>query len=120
MQKRNKSRTQEWLVKHYGRSAPTKTTICRWFSEFKYSHTSTNDATLSGLPTAALIPETTKEIYHIVLDDPKSESGGDSWHRKDVGRMCEKYFAWIFKNEIALSKMDTSFTNKRRKIATCL
>lgn len=49
-------------------SAPSKT-ICWWFSEFRYAHTSTDDDALSGHPIEISTPTSTKEIYCTILDD---------------------------------------------------
>lgn len=71
LMKKNTVQTQEWLEKHYGTSAPSKTTICRWFSEFKSGRTNTEDAERSGRPIEATTPENIKKVHRIVLDDRK-------------------------------------------------
>lgn len=51
---------------------------------------------------------------------PQNESEGDSWHRKDINRMSEKYFTWSFSYEKAFSRceLDAVFSNNRLKKAT--
>ncbi|KYN06861.1 hypothetical protein ALC62_02182, partial [Cyphomyrmex costatus] len=59
----------QWLQKCYPTSAPSRTTVYRWFSEFKMSHTSTEDASRSGRPKEAT--EIVKQVHRIVLNDRK-------------------------------------------------
>ena len=68
---KNTFQAQIWLEKNYGKSAPSKATICRWFSEFKQGRRNTSDATPSGRPIEASIPENIKKIHRIVLNDRK-------------------------------------------------
>ena len=49
---------QQWLEKCYGDSAPSKTTICWWYAEFKRGRTDTEDAERSGRPNEVVTPET--------------------------------------------------------------
>lgn len=71
LMKKNTAQTQRWLEECYGEAAPSKTTICRWFSEFKCGRTSTSDAARSGRPLEASTPENIKRIHRIILDDSK-------------------------------------------------
>jgi len=68
---KNIAQAQQWLEKRYKKSAPSKTTICRWFAEFKRGRTDTNDAERFGRPNEAVTPENIKKIHKIVLDDRK-------------------------------------------------
>ena len=63
--------TRIWLEKNYGKSAPSKATICGWFNEFKQRRRDTSDATRSGRPIEASIPENIKKLHRIVLNDRK-------------------------------------------------
>ncbi|EGI59205.1 Histone-lysine N-methyltransferase SETMAR, partial [Acromyrmex echinatior] len=52
-------------------SAPSRTTVYRWFSEFKMGRTSTEDAPRSGRPKEATNAEIVKQVHRIVLSDRK-------------------------------------------------
>ena len=62
---------QKWLEKCYGDSAPSKTTICRWYAEFKRARTDTEDAERSGRPNEVVTPETIKKVHQIVFENRK-------------------------------------------------
>ena len=62
---------QQWLEKYYGDSAPSKTTICRWYAEFKRGRTDTEDAERSGRPNEVVTPETIKKVRQIVFENHK-------------------------------------------------
>ncbi|KAM8718869.1 hypothetical protein ACLKA7_001561 [Drosophila subpalustris] len=57
------------LDKHYGVSAPGKSTICDWYSNFKRGRTSTEDSKRSGRPKEVIIPEIIRQVRQIVLTD---------------------------------------------------
>ncbi|EGI60687.1 Histone-lysine N-methyltransferase SETMAR, partial [Acromyrmex echinatior] len=61
----------KWLQKCYPTSAPSRTTVYRWFSEFKMSRTSTEDAPRSGRPKEATNAKIAKQVHRIVLSDRK-------------------------------------------------
>ena len=61
----------KWLQKCYPTSAPSRTTVYRWFSEFKMGRTSTEDAPRSGRPKEATNAEIAKQVHRIVLSDRK-------------------------------------------------
>lgn len=61
----------DWLQKCYPTSAPSRTTVYRWFSEFKMGRTSTDDAPRSGRPKEATNAEIVKQVHRIVLNDRK-------------------------------------------------
>ena len=63
--------SQQWLEKFYGDSAPSKTTICRWYAEFKRGRTDTEDAERSGRPNEAVTPETINKVHQIVFENRK-------------------------------------------------
>ena len=69
--KLNTVQAQQWLEKCYPDSAPSKTTICRWYADFKRGRTDTNDAERSGRPNEAVIPENMKKILKVVMDNRK-------------------------------------------------
>ncbi|KAG5312438.1 SETMR methyltransferase, partial [Acromyrmex insinuator] len=52
-------------------SAPSRTTVYRWFSEFKMGHTSTEDVPRSGRAKEATNAEIAKQVHRIVLNDRK-------------------------------------------------
>ena len=62
---------QQWLAKCYGDSAPSKTTIFRWYPEFKRGRTDTEDAERSGRPHEVVTPETIKKVHQIVFENRK-------------------------------------------------
>ena len=68
---KNIVQVQQWLEKCYPDCAPSKTTICRWYADFKRSRTDTNDAERSGRPNEAVTPENIKQVLKIVMDDRK-------------------------------------------------
>ncbi|EGI61183.1 PREDICTED: histone-lysine N-methyltransferase SETMAR-like [Acromyrmex echinatior] len=61
----------KWLQKCYPTSAPSRTTVYRWFSEFKMDRTSTEGAPRSGRPKEATNEEIAKQVHRIVLSDRK-------------------------------------------------
>ena len=54
---KNIVQAQAWLEKYYPNSAPSKTTIKRWFADFKHGRTDTDDAKRTGRPNEAVISE---------------------------------------------------------------
>ena len=56
---------------YYGDSAPSKTTICRWYAELKRGRTDTEDAERSGSTNEVLTPETIKKVHQIVSENRK-------------------------------------------------
>ena len=62
---------QHWLEKCYRDTAPSKTTICRWYAEFKRGRTDTEDAEGSGRPNEVVTPETIKKVHQIVSENRK-------------------------------------------------
>ena len=51
--------------------APSKTTICRWYAEFKRGRTDSEDAERSGRPNEVVTPETIKKVHQIVFENHK-------------------------------------------------
>ena len=68
---KNTVQAQQWLEKCYPDCAPSKTTICRWYADFKRSRTDTNDGERSGRPNEAVTPENIKHVLKIVMNDRK-------------------------------------------------
>ena len=68
---KNIVQAQQWLEKCYADCALLKTTIFRWYADFKRGRTDTNDAERSGRPNEALTPENIKQVLKIVMDDRK-------------------------------------------------
>ena len=54
---------KQWLDKHYGDSAPGKSTIIGRYAEFKRGHTSTDDTECSGRPKSAVVLENIKNVH---------------------------------------------------------
>ena len=68
---KNTAQAQQWLEKCYPDSAPSKTTICRWYADFKRGRTDTNDAERSGCPNEAVITVNMKKVLKVVMDNRK-------------------------------------------------
>ncbi|KAL7726269.1 hypothetical protein ACLKA6_008449 [Drosophila palustris] len=66
---KNTVEAKTWLDKHYGVSAPGKSTICDWYSNFKRGCKSTEDSKRSGRPKEVIIPEIIRQVRQIVLTD---------------------------------------------------
>jgi len=69
MKGKSPQETKEKLDKHYGKSAPSVKTVCKWFQNFRSGHTSTSDTECSGHPVEATTPEIVDKIYDMVMDD---------------------------------------------------
>ncbi len=67
----NTVQAQQRPEKCYSDSTSSKTTICKWYVDFKRNHTDTNDAEHSSTPNEAVIPENIKRVLKIVMDDHK-------------------------------------------------
>ena len=68
---KNTVQAKQWLDKCYSDSAPSKTTVKRWYADFKDGRTDTNDAERSGRPNSSVVPENTKRLHKLVLADRK-------------------------------------------------
>ncbi|XP_035220294.1 uncharacterized protein LOC118193325 [Stegodyphus dumicola] len=66
---KNTAQVQQRLGKCYPDSAPSKTTICHCYTDFKHGRTDTNDAARSGRPNEAVTPENVKQVLKIVMND---------------------------------------------------
>ena len=62
---------RQWLDKCYSESAPSETTVKRWYVDSKRGRTDTNDAEHPGCANSTVVPENTKKHRKIVLADPK-------------------------------------------------
>ena len=68
---KNTIEVKQWLDKHYGNSAPGKSTIIDWYAEFKRGPTNTDDAERFGRPTSAVVLENITKVHKKVLGDRK-------------------------------------------------
>ncbi|XP_035225628.1 uncharacterized protein LOC118198134 [Stegodyphus dumicola] len=68
---KNTVHAQQWLDKCYPYTAPSKTTICRWYGDFKHGRADANDAALSGRSNEAVSPKNVKQVLKIVMNDRK-------------------------------------------------
>ena len=68
---KNTVEAKQWLDKHYGDSAPGKSTIIDCYAESKRGRTNTDDAERSGRPKSAIVPENITKPHKIVLGDRK-------------------------------------------------
>jgi len=57
------------LIKVYGDSAPSISTVKKWAAEFKRGRTSLQDDEREGRPKTATTPEIIEKVHKIVLDD---------------------------------------------------
>ncbi len=62
---------QQWLQKCFSYSAPSKTTICLWYADFKRCRIDTNDVKGSGRPNEEVTLENIKQVLKIMMDDCK-------------------------------------------------
>ena len=60
---KNTVQAKQWLEKCYGDSAPSETTIKRWFADFKRGCRDTDDAERSGRPNEAVTAENINKIH---------------------------------------------------------
>lgn len=68
---KNTVQAKQWLDKCYSDSAPSATTVKRWYADLKRGRTDTNDAERPGRPNSAVVPENIKKVHKIVLADRK-------------------------------------------------
>ena len=68
---KNTVQAKQWLSKCYSDSVLLKTTVKRWYADFKCSSKNTNDAECSGHPNLAVVPENTKKFHKLVLANHK-------------------------------------------------
>lgn len=71
LMKKTTVQAQQWLKKCYLESAPSKTIICRWYTEFKRGRMDTNDAERSGRPNEAVTQQNINQVLKIVKEDRK-------------------------------------------------
>ena len=71
MKKKNTVQAQKCFEKCSGDSAPSKTTNCRWYAEFKRGRTDTEDAERCCRPNEVDTPETIKKVHQIVFENRK-------------------------------------------------
>ena len=71
LMKKHTVQAQKWLKKCYRDSAPSKTTICRCYAEFKRGRTDTKDAERSDRPNEVVTPKTIKKVHQIVFENRK-------------------------------------------------
>ena len=77
---KNTVQAQQRLEKCYPNCAPSKTTICRWYADFKRGRTDTNEP---------VTPENIKQVLKIVMDDRKLKV-------REIAKMVKKVFSkWV-------------------------
>ena len=64
---KNTVKAKQRLDKHYGDSAPGKSTIIDWYAEFKRGGKNTDNAGRSGCPKFTVVPENITKVHKIVL-----------------------------------------------------
>ena len=57
----NTVQAKQWFDKCYLDSAPSETTVKRWYADFKHGYTDTNDGERLGHPNLAVVLENTKK-----------------------------------------------------------
>lgn len=70
---KNTVQAKQWLDKCYADSAPSASTVKRWYADFKRGRADTHDGERSGRPNSAVVPENIKKVHKIVLADRKSK-----------------------------------------------
>ncbi|GFV56451.1 hypothetical protein TNCV_4203751 [Trichonephila clavipes] len=65
---RNFVQEKQWLDKF---SAPSQTSVKRWYADLKRGLPDTSHTERSGCPNSAVVPEIIKKVYEIVLADRK-------------------------------------------------
>ena len=68
---KNTVQEKQLLHKSYLDSAPSETTVKRWYADFKCGRTDTNDAECSGHPNLAAVSINTKKLHKLVLANHK-------------------------------------------------
>ena len=58
---KNTFQAKQWFDKCYLDSALSETVVKRWYADFRYGCTDTNDAKHSGRPNSAVVSENTKK-----------------------------------------------------------
>ena len=84
---KNTVQAKQWLDKCYLDSAPSETTVKRWYADFKHGHTGTNDAEHSDHPNSSVVPENIKKLHKLVLADRKFKLNYSSGVG-DIRRQC--------------------------------
>ena len=62
---KNTVQRKQWLGKCYLDSSQSETMFKRWYTDFKCSHTDTNDAEHSGRPNSAVVQKNTKNSTNL-------------------------------------------------------
>ena len=83
---KNTVQEKQWIDKCYSDSAPSETTVKRWYVAFKRGRTDTNDAEHSGHPNSGVVSENTKILHKIVLADRNLENAWDNRGVEDIRR----------------------------------
>ena len=68
---KNIDQAKQWLDKYYSDSAPSETTVKRWYTDFKRGRTDTNDAECLGCSNSEAVPENTKKLHKLILANHK-------------------------------------------------
>ena len=68
---KNTVEAKQCLDKHFGDSAPNKSTIIDWYVEFKRGHTNTDGAERSSHSKSAVVLKNITKVHKIVLGDRK-------------------------------------------------
>ena len=59
---------KQWSDKCYSDSAPSETTVKRWYADFKRALTNTNGVERSGRPNSAVIPENSTNSFRPIVN----------------------------------------------------
>ena len=88
----NTVQAKQWIDKCYLDSAPSETTIKRWYADFKRGRTDTNNAECLGHPNSVVVPENTKNIHKLDLTDRKLKLR-EIARFEDIRRQCIHHFS---------------------------
>lgn len=68
---KNTAEAKQWFDKYYGDMAPGRSTIQKWYADFKRGRLTTDDAPRTGRPIEVVTPANIKKIHSIILTDHK-------------------------------------------------
>ena len=122
---KNTVQAKQWLDKCYLNSAPSETTVERWYTDFKRGRTDTNDAERSGRPNSAVVPENTKKLHKLILANCKLKlreieelkiSEGSVFtilhEHLSMRKRCSKWVPHLFTDEQKQKRVKKEFLRK--------
>ena len=71
LMEKNTVQVKQWLDKCYSDSAPSETTVWRWYADFKCGRRDTKNAENSARLNSLVVPENTQKLRKHLLTDHK-------------------------------------------------